>query len=204
MTTALPTSDSRLRSLPILFLLTAVLSLAAPSLATATEVPLPEEGFAASLTTDHLGLLYARPLTSFQRWVGLRYHPASAGASLPLGLSQEWLTAREGRYQLISRAEIAPLLLTRDQFDLALDATLSVDNRFYGEYLGALVGLEMDAAIALTTLSDRRHRYFLVAGFGLHFSRVDAWLTGRLGYTAGGFGGGAFTPQVGLTLTFPR
>lgn len=188
--------------LALLFAALLLLFAVTPS-AMASEVPLPEEGIIVEASLQKVSGLYTRPLGVFQSFAGLRFQPRPGGLSLPLGVTRSWFSSSGGRYEISGRAELAPLLLLRDDLDVALDATLGVDQFFHGTHLSGLLGLEMDLATALTSLPDRRHRYLLVGGLGRQFEAFGLWLTGRVGYMAGGVGGGAAYTDLGLVVTIP-
>lgn len=179
------------------------LALTHSPLAHATDIPLPDQGLIANATTTHLDLHYTAPLGPFQSTAGLRTQLFAPSIATPFGLSHTWLDANDHKYALITRAEISPLLLLKDQTDFGLSGDLSIQNHFLGRYLSGLAGIQINAATALTALPDHRHRYLLFAGAGHHFDAFALWLTGRTGLTLGGVGDGALYTELGLTLSIP-
>jgi hypothetical protein len=188
---------SRIASARLLVLI----CLLAPAMADAAEVLLAREGLTARLGTSRAGLGYSRPFSSHTASLGLDYQWGPAAVSVPIGISRE-LTSGP-RYTLLARAAVSPMLAMRGGLDLALTTRVGMDNRFMGRTLAALIGIEVDAALSLTSFPDNRQRYLVVAGVGHHGPRLSAWLIGRAGYTEGGVGRGAVFTELGIVFAIP-
>lgn len=166
--------------------------------AAASEIPLPEQGATLSVSTTHAQGLASRGNDTYRGWLGLRLGHQAATLALPVGYARPLVTW--SRYQLVPRLEVAPMIAWGDAFAVAGQARLGLDSRWIGDTLGALLGGEVDGALQFGPPFDRRTKVLGVIGVGHQFDWLDAWLTGRGGYTFGGQGGGALTYEVGLSI----
>ncbi|RDV36786.1 hypothetical protein DV096_17010 [Bradymonadaceae bacterium TMQ3] len=174
-----------------------------PASASATELALRPHALSLSAGTEGAALYLSRGTEAHAGWVGLRYQHAALGVGLPLGFNLE-LLSRVGR-PLHLRAELTPMLLTRDHLTPALGAILGLDQRFVGRTLLASLGLEVDYAVqAPLERFEQRTNLLLTGGLGHRFAGADLWLTAHAGYTLGGQGGGGLVAAVGVGMTFGR
>ncbi|TXD36583.1 hypothetical protein FRC98_12155 [Lujinxingia vulgaris] len=174
-----------------------------PASVGATELALRPHAISLSAGTEGGALYLSRGTEARAGWVGARYQLASRGVGVPLGFNQEVLS-RVGR-PLHLRAELTPMLLTRDHLTPALGATLGLDQRFVGRTLLASLGLEVDyAAQAPLERFEHRTNLLLTGGLGHRFAGVDLWITAHAGYTLGGQGGGGLVASLSIGMTLGR
>ena len=192
----------RRRTLSGALLLLAMLALV-PTRASATELALRPHAISLSAGTEGAALYLSRGTEARAGWVGARYLHGATGVGVPLGFYQE-IFARVGR-PLMLRAELTPMLLTRDHLTPALGATLGLDQRFVGRTLLASLGLEVDyAAQAPLERFEQRTNLLLTGGLGHRFAGADLWITAHAGYTLGGQGGGGLVAAVSVGMTLGR